>query len=113
MRPGACTSPDLTTKKLDARALAGYTQPRARSTDGRSASERWSFAVMFRGIPRPSAALSAIALGAAVEVIQGFIGRDPSWGDLLADALGVATALVIWIVWRGFRPREVFQAPNA
>ena len=73
----------------------------------------WSFAVMFRGIPRPSAALSAIALGAAVEVIQGFIGRDPSWGDLLADALGVATALVIWIVWRGFRPREVFQAPNA
>jgi len=73
----------------------------------------WSLGVLFRRIPRSWAALSAIALGAAVEVIQGFIGRDPSWGDLLADALGVAAALVIWMVWRGFRPREVFQAPNA
>lgn len=72
----------------------------------------WSFGVLFRRIPRTWAALLAIALGAAVEVIQGFVGRDPSWGDLLADALGVATALVIWLVWRGFRPREAFQTPN-
>lgn len=72
----------------------------------------WSFGVLFRRIPRPLAALLAIALGAAVEVIQGVIGRDSSWGDLLADALGVATALVIWLVWRGFRPREAFRTDN-
>ena len=72
----------------------------------------WSFGVLFRRIPRTGAALLAIALGATVEVLQGFVGRDPSWGDLLADALGVATALVIWLVWRGFRPRDAFRGPN-
>lgn len=72
----------------------------------------WSFGVLFRRLPRTWAALLAIALGAAVEVVQGYIGRDPSWGDLLADALGVATALLIWGVWRRFRPREAFQARN-
>ncbi|MGZ9101185.1 MAG: VanZ family protein [Brevundimonas sp.] len=72
----------------------------------------WSFGVLFRRLPRTWAALLAVALGAAVEVIQGYIGRDPSWGDLLADALGVATALLIWGVWRGFRPREAFQTAS-
>ncbi|WP_439478260.1 VanZ family protein [Brevundimonas sp.] len=69
----------------------------------------WSLGVLFRRLPRTWAALLAIALGAAVEVVQRYVGRDPSWGDLLADALGVATALLIWAVWRRFRPREAFQ----
>lgn len=73
----------------------------------------WSLGVLFRRLPRTWAALLAIALGAAVEVVQRYIGRDPSWGDLLADALGVGTALLIWAVWRGFRPREAFQTSNA
>ena len=73
----------------------------------------WSFGVMFRRLPRVRAALLAIALGAAVEVVQRYIGRDASWGDLLADALGVAVALLIWAVWRRFRPREAFQTPKA
>lgn len=72
----------------------------------------WSFGVLFRRLPRAWAALLAIVLGAAVEVVQHYVGRDPSWGDLLADALGVATALLIWVVWRGFRPREAFQTSN-
>lgn len=72
----------------------------------------WSLGVLFRRLPRTWAALLAIMLGAAVEVVQRYIGRDPSWGDLLADALGVGTALLIWAVWRGFRPREALQAPN-
>jgi len=72
----------------------------------------WSFGVMFRRLPRVRAALLAIALGAAVEVVQRYIGRDASWGDLLADALGVAVALLIWAVWRRFRPREAFQVPD-
>jgi VanZ family protein len=45
-------------------------------------------------------------------VVQRYIGRDASWGDLLADALGVAVALLIWAVWRRFRPREAFQTPK-
>ena len=76
----------------------------------------WSLGVLFRRLPRTWAALLAILLGAAVEVVQRYIGRDPSWGDLLADALGVATALLLWVVWRGFRPREAFltsDVPNA
>ena len=73
----------------------------------------WSLGVLFRRLPRTWAALLAIALGAAVEVVQRYIGRDPSWGDLLADALGVGTALLIWAIWRGFRPREAFQTSQA
>lgn len=69
----------------------------------------WSLGVLFRRLPRLAAAALAIAIGAAVEVVQGYIGRDPSWGDLLADILGVATALLLWGVWRRFQPREAFQ----
>lgn len=73
----------------------------------------WSLGVLFRRLPRTWAALIAIAIGGAVEVVQGYIGRDPSWGDFLADVLGVGTALLIWAVWRGFRPREAFQSPKS
>lgn len=72
----------------------------------------WSFGVMFRRLPRVAASVLAVALGAAVEVIQGHIGRDPSWADLLADALGVATALLVWVVWRRFQPRRALQTSN-
>lgn len=72
----------------------------------------WSLGVLFRRLPRTWAALLAVALGAVVEVVQGYVGRDPSWGDLLANTLGVATALLIWAAWRGFRPREALQAPQ-
>ena len=73
----------------------------------------WSLGVLFRRLPRAWAVLLAVGVGASVEVIQGYVGRDPSWGDLLADVLGVSTALLIWVVWRRFQPREAFQTPNA
>ena len=72
----------------------------------------WSLGAMFRRLPRLWAASAAIAIGAAVEIVQRYVGRDPSWGDLLADTLGVATALLMWSVWRRFRPREAFQTPE-
>ncbi|SFS30734.1 VanZ family protein [Brevundimonas viscosa] len=72
----------------------------------------WSLGVLFRRLPRTVAALLALALGGAVEVVQGLVGRDASWGDLLADALGIAVALLLWAVWRGFRPRAAFQTSN-
>ncbi|WP_298746660.1 VanZ family protein [uncultured Brevundimonas sp.] len=72
----------------------------------------WSLGVLFRRLRRTWAAASAVAIGGAVEIVQQFTGRDPSWGDLLADILGVASALALWALWRGFRPREAFQTSN-
>lgn len=69
----------------------------------------WSIGVLFRRLPRTLAALSALALGGAVEVIQGMVGRDASWGDLLADGLGILLALLLWAIWRRFEPRTAFQ----
>lgn len=72
----------------------------------------WSIGVLFRRLPRTLAALSALVLGGAVELIQGMVGRDASWGDVLADGLGILTALLMWAVWRRFQPRTAFQTSN-
>ena len=72
----------------------------------------WSFGVLFRRLPRLMAAVLALALGGAVEIVQGPVGRDASWGDLLADGLGIATALLLWAMWRRFQPRTAFQTSN-
>ena len=72
----------------------------------------WSFGVLFRRLPRLWAAGLVIALGGAVEVVQGLVGRDASWGDLLADSLGVAAALLLWAIWRRFEPRTALQTSN-
>jgi len=69
----------------------------------------WSIGVLYRRLPRTLAAISALALGGAVEIIQGMVGRDASWGDLLADGLGILLALLLWAVWRRFQPRTAFQ----
>lgn len=72
----------------------------------------WSIGVLFRRLPRTLAALSALLLGGAVEIVQGMVGRDASWGDLLADGLGIMLALLLWAIWRGFQPRTAFQTSN-
>lgn len=72
----------------------------------------WSIGVLFRRLPRTLAALSALALGGAVEVVQGMVGRDASWGDFLADGLGILLALLLWAIWRRFEPRTAFQTSN-
>jgi VanZ family protein len=45
----------------------------------------------------------ALALGAAVEVLQATMpfGRDGDWRDWVADSVGVAVALVCWAMIRG------------
>ncbi len=30
-----------------------------------------------------------LAFGGAIEILQGFVGRDAAWGDLFADACGI------------------------
>ena len=69
----------------------------------------WSIGVLFRRLPRTLAALAALVVGGAVEIIQGWVGRDASWGDLLADGLGILLALLLWAIWRRFKPRSAFQ----
>ncbi len=69
----------------------------------------WSFGVLFPRLPRLAAAVLAVALGGSVEVVQGMVGRDADILDLVADTFGVAVALLLWAIWRGFRPRKAFQ----
>jgi VanZ family protein len=56
--------------------------------------------------PRPRAvilrtavvlAVAVVVLGAVIEVLQAeLVDRDGSWGDVLADAIGVAVASALW-----------------
>lgn len=39
--------------------------------------------------------LLALVTGGLVELIQGMTGRDASWGDFLADFIGIAVAFVV------------------
>jgi VanZ family protein len=43
-----------------------------------------------------SVVVAGLILGAAIEVAQGFIGRQSDVVDLLADAAGIAVGLGIW-----------------
>ena len=44
----------------------------------------WSIGVLFRRLPRTLAALAALVVGGAVEIIQGWVGRDASWPTVWA-----------------------------
>lgn len=72
---------EQTTRHLDKLAHAGAFFLIAASL--RVLFPKWSF-LLICGV--------ALAAGAAVEVIQGQVGRDPSWGDLAADAIGIGLA---------------------
>jgi VanZ family protein len=54
----------------------------------------------------------ALAFGALVEVLQAVmpLGRDGDWRDWVADAIGVAAALVIWLVARTLAERGPSRA---
>lgn len=73
----------------------------------------WAFGVLFPRRSRIQLAVAAVLFGALTEVLQGMVGRDADLFDLLADSLGIATALLVWAAWRGFRPRRARGAPRA
>jgi VanZ family protein len=57
--------------------------------------------------PRASvliAVVIAVALGGLLELLQGLVGRDPSWGDLAADAVGAAIFVVVFWIKRRVTP---------
>lgn len=50
------------------------------------------------------AALAATAYGGLLELLQGLVGREMSWGDLVADGLG-ALAATLPLPWLERAPR--------
>lgn len=61
--------------------------------------------LLFSRLPRIALVIGAVFIGGAVEIIQGLTGRDASWGDLLADAIGALLVFLIWAGVRHFGPR--------
>jgi VanZ family protein len=47
--------------------------------------------------------LVMLAFGGAIEILQGFVGRDASWFDLLADGCGISAAFGPMLVSRWWR----------
>lgn len=52
-----------------------------------------------------SLAAVSVLLGGAIEIVQGWVGRDDSWGDLAADAVGVLIAVVLLALLRAWKTR--------
>jgi VanZ family protein len=50
---------------------------------------------------RPQLGVVLLLLGGAIELAQWATGwRQGDWLDLLADAVGISTALALWLQWR-------------
>jgi VanZ family protein len=49
-----------------------------------------------------------LAFGGAIEILQGFVGRDASWLDLFADACGISAALGPMLVSKWWRAEARF-----
>lgn len=64
-----------------------------------------SLRVLFTGWRYWMVCAVALGVGAGVEVVQGMIGRDASWGDLLADLVGVLLAYFARPVLHAIRVR--------
>lgn len=49
--------------------------------------------------------LFALSLGAGIEILQSIMGfgRDGDWRDLVADSLGVAVVMLVWLALRRLR----------
>ena len=47
------------------------------------------------------ATLAIMAMGGVLEIVQGMVGRDASWGDALANSLGAITGCALgWVIVR-------------
>ncbi|MHA2707954.1 VanZ family protein [Vibrio owensii] len=50
-------------------------------------------------------ALSILLFSAVIEVLQGYVGRQTSWHDLIANSIGILTGLLCYRIWSLYRPR--------
>ena len=51
----------------------------------------------------------SLLLGGVIEIVQGWVGRDASWGDWASDAVGIAIAVLILGALRLRGARKVAQ----
>lgn len=65
------------------------------STHRSNRSTRWTRWLLAAAVP-----LGVIALGSALEWTQGLVSRDVETTDVLANAIGVAVAFVLWFAAR-------------
>lgn len=63
-------------------------------------------AILLPRLTAPVLLLTTIAIGALTEGLQGLVGRDPSWGDLLANAVGASLVLVVALIARVYPDRR-------
>jgi VanZ family protein len=68
------------------------------------------FALLDRRLAASSSArfaaafIGTVAIGGLIEVLQSFMDRDASWGDLLTDAAGAGGLLCALALWRSRTP---------
>ncbi|MGI9950127.1 VanZ family protein [Vibrio hyugaensis] len=56
---------------------------------------------------RCAIAVSILLFSAVIEVLQGYVGRQTSWHDLIANTIGIVTGLLCYRIWSLYRPRLV------
>ncbi|MCF7483630.1 VanZ family protein [Vibrio sp. J1-1] len=56
---------------------------------------------------RWTVAVSILLFSAVIEWLQGYVGREPSWLDLVANGTGILTGLLCYRIWSLYRPRLV------
>ena len=100
-------------------ALIAYltlTPPRPETSDG-LLSDKAYHVIAFAALVFPSALLyrrslvwlipAALVLGAAIELVQPFVGRSAELADFVADSVGVACGLAAGYALRAWRIRSL------
>jgi len=52
------------------------------------------YAAALPRVPRGALAAALIAVGGSIEIVQGFVGREPDWKDWIADMAGIGAVLI-------------------
>jgi VanZ family protein len=52
-------------------------------------------------------AMGILLFSGVIEILQGYVGRQPSWYDLIANASGILTGLLCYRIGSLYRPRLV------
>ncbi|MEH6697574.1 MAG: VanZ family protein [Brevundimonas sp.] len=52
------------------------------------------YALALPRVPRWALAAALVLAGGGIEIVQGFVGREPDWKDWIADMAGIAAVLI-------------------
>ncbi|HCG6988433.1 VanZ family protein [Vibrio parahaemolyticus] len=62
---------------------------------------------VWRWRQRWAVAMGILLFSAVIEWLQGYVGRQTSWLDLVANSTGILTGLLCYRIWSLYRPRLV------